>query len=77
NSHSHLDTWLVLITREASWKYWLELCSKNKAQPDCVYLVLGPRLFQLVKDYRDQQQAHLHIIQLENLSPSGMSQHIQ
>lgn len=77
NSNYNLDKWLVLITSEASWKYWLELCLKNKAQPDCVYLVLGPRLFQLVKDYRDQQQAHFHIIQLENLSPSGMIHHIQ
>ncbi len=51
---------------------WLELCLNNNVQPDCVYLVLGPRLFQLVKKYRDQQQVHFHIIQLENLSPSGM-----
>lgn len=40
NSNYNLDKWLVLITSEASWKYWLELCLKNKAQPDCVYLVL-------------------------------------
>ncbi|HBU87813.1 uroporphyrinogen-III synthase [Acinetobacter oleivorans] len=77
NSNYNLEKWLVLITSEASWKYWLELCSKNNVQPDCVYLVLGPRLFQIVKEYRDQQQAHFHIIQLENLSPSGMIHHIQ
>ncbi|EOQ62039.1 hypothetical protein F935_02819 [Acinetobacter calcoaceticus ANC 3811] len=77
NSNYNLKKWLVLITSEASWKYWLELCSKNNVQPDCVYLVLGPRLFQIVKEYRDQQQAHFHIIQLENLSPSGMIHHIQ
>ncbi|MFI8010214.1 uroporphyrinogen-III synthase [Acinetobacter sp. ABJ_C4_1] len=77
NSNYNLEKWLVLITSEASWKYWLELCLKNNVQPDCVYLVLGPRLFQLVKKYRDQQQAHFHIIQLENLSPSGMIHHIQ
>lgn len=77
NSNYNLNKWLVLITSEASWKYWLELCSKNNAQPDCVYLVLGPRLFQIVKEYRDQQLAHFHIIQLENLSPSGMIHHIQ
>ena len=73
----NLNKWLVLITSEASWKYWLELCSKNNVQPDGVYLVLGPRLFQIVKEYRDQQQTHFHIIQLENLSPSGMIHHIQ
>lgn len=77
NSIYNLEKWLVLITSEASWKYWLELCLKNNVQPDCVYLVLGPRLFQLVKKYHDQQQAHFHIIQLENLSPSGMIHHIQ
>ena len=77
NSNYNLENWLVLITSEASWKYWLELCLKNNVQPDCVYLVLGPRLFQLVKKYRDQQQAYFHIIQLENLSPSGMIHHIQ
>jgi len=77
NSNYNLEKWLVLITSEASWKYWLELCLKNNVQPDCVYLVLGPRLFQLVKKYRDQQQAYFHIIQLENLSPSGMIHHIQ
>ncbi|MEQ1107736.1 uroporphyrinogen-III synthase [Acinetobacter seifertii] len=77
NSNYNLEKWLVLITSEASWKYWLELCLNNNVQPDCVYLVLGPRLFQLVKKYRDQQQAHFHIIQLENLSPSGMIHHIQ
>jgi len=77
NSNYNLEKWLVLITSEASWKYWLELCLKNNVQPDCVYLVLGPRLFQLVKKYCDQQQAHFHIIQLENLSPSGMIHHIQ
>ena len=77
NSNYNLNKWLVLITSEASWKYWLELCSKNNVQPDCVYLVLGPRLFQIVKEYRDQQHAHFHIIQLENLSPSGMIHLIQ
>ena len=50
NSNYNLEKWLVLITSEASWKYWLELCLKNNVQPDCVYLVLGPRLFQLVKN---------------------------
>lgn len=28
NSNYNLDKWLVLITSEASWKYWLELCLK-------------------------------------------------
>lgn len=70
--------WLVLITSEASWKNWLALWSSGQLiQADCDYFVLGTRLFHLVEAYRCQHQAAFHIIQLENLSPSGMIHHIQ
>lgn len=67
----------VLISSEASWQYWQQLCQPDQPRAQWIYLVLGERLFQILKQTQQQTGMAFNIIQLENLSASEMMQRIQ
>ncbi len=60
----------VLISSEASWLNWLELL---KALPShchqCCYMVLGERLFHILKTYQHQQNAYYSVCRVDDLKP--------
>lgn len=64
----------VLISSEASWNYWQQLCGQHPCEAAWVYLVLGSRLAQILGQVRDQTAQGFNIIQLENLSASEIIQ---
>ncbi|MDO3665888.1 uroporphyrinogen-III synthase [Acinetobacter higginsii] len=64
----------VLISSEASWNYWRQLCGQHPCEAAWVYLVLGSRLTQILRQVRDQTAQGFNIIQLENLSASEIIQ---
>ncbi|ENX31928.1 hypothetical protein F889_03818 [Acinetobacter colistiniresistens] len=65
---------VVLISSEASWNYWQQLCTQYQLTAQWIYLVLGTRLLQLVRRSQPQTTASFNIIQLENLSASEIIQ---
>ena len=67
---------IVLISSEASWNYWQQLCGQNLIQTQWVYLVLGERLVKILENTATQTDRTFNIIPLENLSASGMIQRI-
>lgn len=68
----------VLISSEASWHYWQQLC---QAYPDIqakwIYLVLGERLVQFLSHAQAANTEKINIIRLENLSASEMMQRMR
>ncbi|USA52918.1 uroporphyrinogen-III synthase [Acinetobacter sp. C32I] len=64
----------VLISSEASWNYWQQLCNQCPCKAEWVYLVLGTRLAQLLQTAQSQAMQGFNIIQLENLSASEIIQ---
>lgn len=60
----------VLISSEASWNHWQQLCSQHACAADWIYLVLGARLVQVLERAQRQMGQGFNIIQLENLSAS-------
>lgn len=67
----------VLITSEASWNYWQQICDQQHLSRSWVYLVLGQRLAQLLENTRTQTNKAFNIIQLENLSASEIIQRMR
>lgn len=67
---------MVLISSEASWNYWQQLCGQDLIQAQWVYLVLGERLVKIMENAATQAGGAFNIIPLENLSASGMIQRI-
>ena len=67
---------MVLISSEASWNNWQQLCGQNNIDAQWVYLALGERLAQLLKNARLQTHQEINIIQLDNLSTSEIIQRI-
>ena len=43
---------MVLISSEASWNNWQQLCGQNNIDVKWIYLALGERLAQLLKNAR-------------------------
>ena len=66
----------VLISSEASWKYWQQLCRNHPRSIQWIYLVLGERLVNVLQDAHDPVVPPINIIRLENLSASEMIQRI-
>lgn len=71
------QTYIILISSEASWLNWLRLMQSdvtllNKAQ----YWVLGDRLFQILHDYKKQNNFDFQIIKLINLRIESIVQHV-
>jgi uroporphyrinogen-III synthase len=64
----------VLISSEASWNYWQQLCTQYRVTAQWVYLVLGSRLVQVLQGTQPQATESFNIIQLENLSASEIIQ---
>lgn len=64
----------VLISSEASWKNWLQLCAQNPCKQKWVYLVLGERLTAILNQAQHSLGNTINIIQLENLSASEIIQ---
>ncbi|ENX16856.1 hypothetical protein F895_01314 [Acinetobacter sp. CIP 64.2] len=64
----------VLISSEASWNYWQQLCTQHQLTAQWIYLVLGARLDQLVRCSQPATTESFNIIQLENLSASEIIQ---
>lgn len=58
----------ILISSEASWRYWQQLLQQYPIQTEWVYLVLGARLTQLLKNAQLQFSGTMHILKLESLS---------
>ncbi|RDC53642.1 uroporphyrinogen-III synthase [Acinetobacter sp. RIT592] len=58
----------VLITSEASWLNWLILLQRNAEfiQQAC-YLVLGPRLANILGEYQQQHQASFQFVKIDDL----------
>lgn len=67
---------MVLISSEASWNNWQQLCGQNNIDAQWIYLALGERLTQLLKNARLQTHQEINIIQLDNLSISEIIQRI-
>ena len=67
---------MVLISSEASWNYWQQLCGQNPVQAQWVYLVLGERVVKILENTATRTGKAFNIIPLENLSASGMIQRI-
>ena len=67
---------MVLISSEASWNNWQQLCGQNNIDAKWIYLALGERLAQLLKNARLQTHQEINIIQLDNLSISEIIQRI-
>ena len=67
---------MVLISSEASWNYWQQLCGQNPVQAQWVYLVLGERVVKILENTATRTGKTFNIIPLENLSASGMIQRI-
>lgn len=59
---------VVLITSEASWNNWQQLCEKKIIDVEWIYLVLGERLRKIVEHTQSQLSKTVNIIQLESLS---------
>lgn len=57
---------VVLISSEASWNYWQQLCHSSATQVEWIYMVLGSRLAHLVQ--ATSSAATNNIIQLDSLS---------
>lgn len=70
------QTIAVLISSEASWNYWQQLCQQHSSsrQIEWIYLVLGERLRQRLANTQIPMGKVLNMIQLENLSASAMIQ---
>lgn len=66
----------VLISSEASWNYWQQLRAQTEVDTECVYLVLGGRLAQILKNAQMQTSKVINIIQLDNLSVSEIIQRV-
>lgn len=64
----------VLISSEASWCNWLQLCGQYPNDVQWVYLTLGERLTKILIDSQVQVGNAINIIQLENLSASEIIQ---
>lgn len=64
---------VVTISSEASWLNWLML---GQASPQlvsqCHYLVLGPRLYELLHAYQRDHNVHFHVLQLDSLKPDAV-----
>lgn len=67
----------VLISSEASWNYWQQMCEQQQPPRAWIYLVLGERLAQLLEKTRTQTNKAFNIIQLENLSASEIIQRMR
>jgi uroporphyrinogen-III synthase len=67
---------MVLISSEASWNNWQQLSIQNNIDVKWIYLALGERLTQLLKNARLQTHQEINIIQLDNLSISEIIQRI-
>lgn len=66
----------VLISSEASWNNWQQLRAQSEVDSECVYLVLGGRLAQILKNAQMQTSKVINIIQLDNLSVSEIIQRV-
>lgn len=56
------------ISSEASWRYWVALCQPYaELLPFGHYLVLGPRLFDIVQQHRNQFELDFQITQISHL----------
>ncbi|QER40810.1 uroporphyrinogen-III synthase [Acinetobacter suaedae] len=64
----------VLISSEASWQNWLQLCAQNPCKRTWIYLVLGERLMTILNQTQHDLEGAINIIQLENLSASEIIQ---
>jgi uroporphyrinogen-III synthase len=67
------EHYVVLITSEASWLNWLELIQfnsnlLNKGQ----YWVLGDRLFNILNNYKKQQDLYYQVVKLMNLKTESI-----
>lgn len=67
----------VLISSEASWNYWQQLCTQMQQSRPWLFLVLGARLAQLLETAATQTGKVFNIIQLENLSASEIIQRMR
>lgn len=59
----------VCISSEASWKNWKLLCGDLNIFKQMNYLVLGPRLNEILQLDRKEQQLCFKIMQVEQLNP--------
>ncbi|MCH7335377.1 uroporphyrinogen-III synthase [Acinetobacter sp. NIPH 2699] len=64
----------VMISSEASWHNWLQLCAQYPSDVQWIYLTLGERLTKILMDSQVQVGGAINIIQLENLSASEIIQ---
>lgn len=67
----------VLISSEASWRNWQRLTAQISKELDCIYLVLGERLAQVLCQTQNQVDSMLKYIQLETLAPLEIIHSIQ
>lgn len=72
-----LEPFWICITSEASWHYWLELNQENKTVLQLGrYLVLGPRLFNILHQYRAEYIFDFQLIQISHLDADTILQAI-
>lgn len=67
----------VLISSEASWQNWLQLCGQSSSDVQWIYLALGERLTKILTDSQVQLGDAINIIQLENLTASEIIQRMR
>lgn len=72
-----LEPYWICISSEASWRHWLEL---NKGDKTVLqrghYLVLGPRLFDILQQFRAKCVFDFQMIQISHLDPDTILQAI-
>ena len=70
------QTVMVLMSSEASWHYWQQLCQQATTRVQWIYVVLGERLYHVLQA-ATAAQAKSAIIQLNSLSATEMVQRIK
>lgn len=67
----------VCMSSEASWNNWLEISQKNLAiLKNCHYLVLGERLYQLLKETQKSLNIQFQVTRIDHLDPELILQTI-
>ncbi|TCM71095.1 uroporphyrinogen-III synthase [Acinetobacter calcoaceticus] len=68
----------MCVSSEASWKHWLILCKQQKSfLEQGHYLVLGERLYQILRADQKSNDLQLNVSLLENLGVNTVLQTIQ
>lgn len=69
-THDFKPPYWMCISSEASWKNWLQLCEKHlDVLRSCHILVLGERLYQLLKNDQKNLNIDFYMTQVNDLDP--------